>query len=775
MTKHIAIAVISTVAFGALAPTDIAAAPAADLEEVVVTARKREERLQDVPVSVSVVSGEDLLADNIRNLESLSAIVPTFQYAESISGNDQVFIRGLGSGVNFGFENTVGQVFNGFYLGRARFGRAAFMDVDQVEILKGPQGAIIGKNTTAGAINTTWARPTAELSGYIAPVWEFEGDEGWTVQGAIAGPLSDSIRGRLAVRYEDKDGFMYNTDLKDSVMQLKSPAIRGSLEWRISDAVTASAVYQYSEQERLGRSYEVANCPQALLTLYAQFNEDCKLDYRTTGKIVRGTEELPWTSDTTSHFGGVTIDWQTARGTFTSMTGFARFNSNDFTGATTGGTQGNISNFRETYRQYSQEFRFASTTTSDLSYIVGLFYLNVPDQDLDWDLDLNAQGPAPLSVTPPAARVRSNRLADQEMKTIAAFGELTWRFTDRWDLTAGVRHTMEDKEILKRQFQTPLYRESPVIAPAPAGPPPATNVHNVTDRVEEDQTNANLALRWRPSDDVMTYATYSSGFKGGGFDYFIAEPQATILNNIRFKDEQVEALELGAKLSFPEQRLRLNGAVFRNRFKDLQVTSLTTDAATGLLAFRTSNAARADSTGMELDAFWRVTRGFSLSVAAAYLDATYNSFPNAPCWEGQTAAQGCTTTTGQPARQNLKGQPLQYSPQWKAAVDARYEVPISDGLRLQLLGRVYYSDEYSMQLDNDPLHYQSAYTKVDATVAISSRTDGWRLALVGRNLTDKMTSNFANDAGSGSDFFFLEPPRSLALQFTWNFGAADGR
>jgi outer membrane receptor protein involved in Fe transport len=457
------------------------------------------------------------------------------------------------------------------------------------------------------------------------------------------------------------------------------------------------------------------------------------------------------------------------------MTGYAQFDSNDFTGATTGGTQGNISNFRESYRQYSQELRLTSQAGSGIGYIVGLFYLNVPDQDLDWDLDLNAQGPAPLAVTPPPARVRSNRLAEQEAETIAAFGELTWGFAERWDLTVGVRHTMEDKEILKRQFQTPLYRESPVIAPAPAGPPPATNVHNVTDRVEEDQTNANLALRWRPSDDIMTYATYSSGFKGGGFDYFIAEPQATILNNIRFKDEQVEALELGAKLSFPEQRLRLNGAVFRNRFKDLQVTSLTTDAATGLLAFRTSNAARADSTGMELDAFWRVTRGFSLSVAAAYLDATYNSFPNAPCWEGQTTAQGCTTTPGQPPRQNLKGQPLQYSPQWKAAVDARYEVPISDGLRLQLLGRVYYSDEYSMQLDNDPLHYQSAYTKVDATVAISSRTDGWRLALVGRNLTDKMTSNFANDAGSGSDFFFLEPPRSLALQFTWNFGAADGR
>ncbi|MFO0227624.1 MAG: TonB-dependent receptor plug domain-containing protein, partial [Gammaproteobacteria bacterium] len=171
MTKHIAIAVISTVAFGALAPTDIAAAPAADLEEVVVTARKREERLQDVPVSVSVVSGEDLLADNIRNLESLSAIVPTFQYAESISGNDQVFIRGLGSGVNFGFENTVGQVFNGFYLGRARFGRASFMDVDQVEILKGPQGAIIGKNTTGGSKHNKSTIRSSELKSWDESDW----------------------------------------------------------------------------------------------------------------------------------------------------------------------------------------------------------------------------------------------------------------------------------------------------------------------------------------------------------------------------------------------------------------------------------------------------------------------------------------------------------------------------------------------------------------------------------------------------------------------------
>jgi outer membrane receptor protein involved in Fe transport len=773
MKTCISVAAVAAFVSAALLPAEVAAAPSADLEEIVVTARKRNERLQDLPVSASVVSGEALLADNIRSLESLAALVPTFQYAESVSGNDQVFIRGLGSGVNFGFENTVGQVFNGFYLGRARFGRASFMDVGQVEILKGPQGAIVGKNTTAGVINTTWSRPTQDFSGYISPTWEFEGDEGLTIQGAVSGPLSGSVRGRLAVRYEDKDGFMYNTDLKDNVTQLKSPAVRGTLEWDVSDSVTASAVYQYGKQERIGRSYEYANCSPQLLALYAPFGEDCVLNYRTSGKIVRGTEELPWTSDTTSHFAGVTVDWKTSLGTFTSMTGYAQFESNDFTGAMTGGLQGNISNFRENYRQYSQEFRLVSPDQSRLGYIVGVYYLNIPDQDLDWDLDLNAQGPAPLASTPPAARVRSNRLADQQTETIAAFGELTWRFGERWDLTAGVRHTIEDKDILKRQYQTPLYRETPVIAPAPAGPPPATNVHNVTDKIKEEQTNLNVALRWRPSDDVMTYAALASGFKGGGFDYFIAEPQSTILNNIRFTDEQVESVELGVKVAFPERRLRLNAAVFQNRFKDLQVTSLTTDSTSGLLAFRTSNAARAESTGIELDTLWRATQSLTLSVSAAYLDATYSSFPNGPCWEGQTAAQGCTSSPGQPARQNLKGVPLQYSPQWKGALEARYDAPVTDGLRLQLLARAYYSDEYSMQLDNDPVHYQSAYTKVDATIAVASRDGRWRLALIGRNLTNKATSNFANDAGSNSDFFFLEPPRSGALQFTWNFPAGE--
>jgi outer membrane receptor protein involved in Fe transport len=769
MKKCVSVAAAAAFVSAALLPAQVGAAPSADLEEVVVTARKRNERLQDLPVSASVVSGEALLADNIRNLESLAALVPTFQYAESVSGNDQVFVRGLGSGVNFGFENTVGQVFNGFYVGRARFGRAAFMDVGQVEILKGPQGAIVGKNTTAGVINTTWARPTSDFSGYLSPTWEFEGDEGLTLQGAVSGPLSDSVRGRLAVRYEDKDGFMYNTDLKEDVTQLKSPAVRGSLEWDVSDSVTAAAVYQYAEQERIGRSYETANCSPQLLALYAPFGEDCLLNYRTSGKIVRGTEELPWSSDTISHFGGITVDWRTGLGTFTSMTGYARFESDDFTGAMTGGLQGNISNFRETYTQYSQEFRLVSPERSKVGYLVGLYYLKVPDQDLDWDLDLNAQGPAPLATTPPAARVRSNRLADQQTETIAAFGELTWNFSERLDLTAGVRHTMEDKEILKRQYQTPLYTETPTISPAPAGPPPATNVHNVRDRIEEEQTNLNFALRWRPSDDVMAYASFASGFKGGGFDYFIAEPQSTILNNIRFAPEKVEAVEVGAKVAFPEQRLRLNAAVFQSRFKDLQVTSLTTDSTSGLLAFRTSNAARAESSGVELDTLWRATDSLTLSFSAAYLDATYSSFPNAPCWEGQTAAQGCTTSPGQPARQNLKGVPLQYSPQWKGALEARYDAPVSDGLRLQLLARAYYSDEYSMQLDNDPVHYQSAYTKVDATIAVASRDGRWRAALVGRNLTDKATSTFANDAGSGSDFFFLEPPRSLALQFTWNF------
>ena len=181
--------------------TPLAAEKSRALEEVVVTAQKREQNLQDVPVAIQAVLGEEMRTSGIEKMETLAPTVPALHVSEAFGG-DQIFLRGLGPGVNFGFEQAVGQVVDGFFYGRSRFSRLQFLDLERVEVLKGPQGAIIGKNTTAGAINITTAKPTAELEGWITLAEEFDGAEGESYEGAISGPLSDKLMARLALRFE---------------------------------------------------------------------------------------------------------------------------------------------------------------------------------------------------------------------------------------------------------------------------------------------------------------------------------------------------------------------------------------------------------------------------------------------------------------------------------------------------------------------------------------------------------------------------------------------
>ena len=180
------------------------------LEEVTVTAQKREQSLEDVPIAIHAVMGDEMRSSGIEKLESLAPTVPALHVSEAFGG-DQIFLRGLGPGVNFGFEQAVGQVVDGFFYGRSRFSRLQFLDLERVEVLKGPQGAVIGKNTTAGAINITTARPTDEIEAWVTGGYEFDGAEGGSVEGAVSGPLGDLVKARLALRYENKDGFLDNT------------------------------------------------------------------------------------------------------------------------------------------------------------------------------------------------------------------------------------------------------------------------------------------------------------------------------------------------------------------------------------------------------------------------------------------------------------------------------------------------------------------------------------------------------------------------------------
>ena len=304
-------------------------APAAKLEELVTTAKKREELLSDVPMSIIAVSGESMREQNISSLEGLSPTVPNFSFSEAVSGSDNMFVRGIGSGINYGFEQAVGQFVDGIYFGRSRFGRSMFLDLDRLEILRGPQGAILGKNTTAGAINISTANPTDEFEAWIMPTWEFDGSEGGTIEGAISGPITDNFKARFAVRYDDRDGYVDNVVTGNPDQSRRDISARLKLLWEISDRIDATLMYQWGDHERDGRSMQMSRCGAGLRNMpffpaMVANGEDCQANFVRNEINLQNGVPTPESNDIEFNLFGLTINWQIGDLMLTSLTEIGR-------------------------------------------------------------------------------------------------------------------------------------------------------------------------------------------------------------------------------------------------------------------------------------------------------------------------------------------------------------------------------------------------------------------------------------------------------------------
>jgi len=730
------------------------------IEEVTVTARKREESLMEVPISILVASGEALREQGISRLETLSASIPSFHFAEAVAGNDQIFMRGIGSGVNFGFENSVGQVFDGIFIGRSRFGRSLFLDVSQVEVLKGPQGAIIGKNTTAGVVNIRTNKPTSEFEGYVLPSWEMEGDEGYSIEGALSGPLSDSYRARLAFRVQDTDGYVKNLTRHTKEMARKIYDIRGIVETDVTSNLNATLMWQHGDQERDGRGREVLNCSDALAAVLAPTGEDCKFNYTNTQINLRNGVEEKATTDTKTDLVGLTLNWTTSVGTVTSVTAFSKYTTNDAWDGDLIAYEGTALDIDERYKQWSEELRLASNPGGKIDYIAGMYYMTFK-HNAEFMINANLKGPPPLPALPPPFLATNNRIFAQDADTVAAFGQITFHLSPQWDLTIGARATHEKKNGTHHEYPTALYTDIP-IPPPPGGP--AANFHDVSADRSEDNITPNGILQWRPNDNSMLYFSASQGFKSGGFDGQLSAKQDVALDRFEYEDEKVDAFELGGKFSFPDAGVQLTVALFHSKFEDLQVSSLIPD---GFTTFRVGNAASAISQGVEADLTFRPTRNLRISANATYLDATYDSYKDAPCYGAQTPEDGCIG-----GLQDLSDKDLQFSPEWKASLSAQYLWPIGDNLQFSWFGRVYYSDDFAMTTDLDPKSIQDSYTKLDSSVALGSADGRWRISFIAQNITDKLTANFGNSGpgpAGASVFRFADPPRSYILQARFAF------
>ncbi|TQV84012.1 TonB-dependent receptor [Exilibacterium tricleocarpae] len=729
------------------------------LEEIVVTAQKREQSIQDVPISVSAVSGEKIEEAGITDLANLSAYVPNLNISDG-GETTNIFMRGLGSGVNFGFEQSVGMYIDGIYYGRDRQYRSPFLDLERVEVLRGPQGTLFGKNTIAGAINITTAKPTRELEGNVSVEYEPEYNT-QTITGVLSGPLSDTLAGRLAVKHSETDGFLENTLTGDDEPAEDEFVIRGTLLWEPTDTLEVITKLETAEFDTNGRNTQISEVGSpGLLALYRL--ADPAFDGELNDKTSKQEEFAEIDSDNFS----VTVNYDLGGFTLTSISGYSAYEFTEQQDADYSPLEVLPQAFDQDFEQLSQEIRLTSPIGGDFDYIVGFYYQTT---ELEHSrLTSGNGGPLGLDVrfgneafATPSARYTT---FEQDSDSYALFAQGTWHITDTWRLTGGLRYTDEEKTADQgvdfTRFGTTVAIDPVTEAQLHARATLFWNTFgsfehqfNDVDRNEED-VSPMVNLQWDVTDDVMLYTSLSKGFKGGGFN-----PNDVAGNNLEFDEEEATAFEFGGKTTLADGAAQLNFALFYTEYDNLQVSSF--DGT----VFVVTNAAAATTQGLEVDGIWRLTENLTVTGAFAWLDTEFDEFDTAACSVAQNPQNDPTCT------QDLAGEDLTFAPELTANLGVQYVRPLTDSLELRTRLDVNYSDEYQIQQDLDPADRVESHTLINASVGLASNEDNWSLALIGQNLTDEdhRTYSFDVPIQLGTHAALITPPRTLAIRATYNF------
>ena len=766
------------------AAVEVAAAPM--LEEVIVTATKREAGLQNVPIALSVMGGEKIDEQNIGSLEDLAIFMPNVTIVEGGAG-DQLFIRGVGSGINYGFEQSVGTFIDGVYFGRGQASRSAFLDVARVEILKGPQSTLFGKNTVAGAINITTRRPGDEaevsLEGTLEP--EFDG---WGTTLTLSGPLTEAVGARFVLMRDETDGYMKNSFLNQDERGVENTVGRLVLDWNVSEDLDLSLKYERGESETVGRQNVVSIATDFAIGRYQAADPDFApgFGYDKSSRNIGGSRPDTDVMDSEWDIVTLTAEWYLGEHTLKSVTGYVNYEFSNYQDSDYGPLAFLARGRDEEHEQFTQEFLLSSETGKTVEYLVGLYY---QDEDLSHfrytDAVLSAAGIG-------SGQFDGSGLGNfqQDTETWSAFTQVTLNVSDTFRVIGGLRYSDDQKEFSKDLFVTDIFTETPNNSLAGiydallnfstdhfmgsdgaivcSGVAYVCTEYPDFDNVrDETHWTGDMTLQWDASDDTMVYFKVGNGYKAGGFDEANGRG---LLDAQEFDDETVLSYELGAKMDLWDGRARLNVAAFRSEFEDLQVS-----AFDGNAGFVVGNAAESEVNGIEFDGMVAISDGLTFSGSLAYLDAEYSSFSDAACNEPQVVAFIAGGGVRADCTQDLSGQPLQFSPEWSAHAALDYSTEVGGNMALNVGVDVMYSDSYHFANDLDPALEQDAFSKINARIALASIDDTWSVALLGKNLSDKKTSTFGNDVplasqGFGQTYYqHIDAPRSYEIVVKYNF------
>ena len=747
------------------------------LEEVIVTAQKREQNLQYIPVSVLVLSNERLQNADINTIEELQTYVPNLMVTDTLLG-PKLHIRGIGSAVNQGFEQSVGMYIDGIYRGRAQQSRMAMIDVERVEVLRGPQSILFGKNSIAGALNISTVMPTdtfdAGITGLYSP--DFEQKEVTTY---ISGPLSDSFSGRLTAHARDMDGYMENLTLDKDEPNRKERLVRGILDWHPNDDLDITLKIEAGRYDTIGEQMEIINDRAAEAgpftgLNYAQilqiFGQDPSVannfqDFKRSSNgddFSNDTEEFVLTLNY-RHWGDLLL---------TSITGYTAYDMVEICDCDNTGGHVFMADFREDFQQFSQELRLTSAGGAKIDWMAGLYYqssnldffdaVRLPANSILVPLIAGIAGPAAGALM---ANTSAPRFFYQDTELISVFGQANWNINDRWFITGGARISREQKDASRILEIADIHGGQLPPATSPITEALYAAVFNITPhslKGDRDKTRfmPSLDIQYDVNDNAMVYFSTSMGVKSGGFDVR-SNNAPDNGGSFEFDDEDAVSFELGSKLSFSGGIAELNIALFYMDFNDLQVS-----AFDGVLGFTVGNAAKAVTQGLELDGRWLVTDHLLLSGSFAYTDFEYKEFFG-QCYFGQVpdAPDGVNC--------DYRGETNTLTPEYSGILSAQYNSPLGNTLRWGWSIDALFSADYLTSSNQDPLQVQSSYTKFNARLSLAGQSGRWEVALVGKNLTDETIMTLSGDvplAGAtfGTPGFsaFFEQPRSIAVQVT---------
>lgn len=707
--------------------------PAADeqatLPSVTVTATRREASLRSVPIAISVLNGDLLEQANRNSIDSIVAELPSVNFRQQGGNKDStIFVRGIGTiSTSPGVEPTVSTVVDGVVFSRPGQATLDLLDIDRIEVLRGPQGTLFGKNASSGVLNIISRKPGKETTGFVDASY-FEGNEK-RLRAGISGTLSPELLSASFTALDSSyDGNIDNVSTKKKVNGYDRQGARAKFLLTPNKDLDVSVIADYLRSTSSPTYAVLQSSNTALLQAIAPVQPG--LNNRSV------VYDLPNAITDFNKGLSAQVDWRNQGYTWTSITAARQWDNEQRTTTSAIGNSADVTRINASFpatrdigtlhfSQFSQELRVASPKDTAFEYVAGAYYLHGKDEETYQRIVTTAPGAINYGYAPYSVKSDSYSL----------FGEGNYKFSPQWKVLTGLRWTRDELayEHARISTQTVAF---PGVQPATA------NAGSTT----ESAFSGRVGLQFDISNDISSYATLSRGYKGPAYNVFF-----NMLNRdtLALKPELSDSFEIGLKALLLDRKLSINLAAFQTNYSNYQANFY--DTVAGAVVTRLINAGDVSTRGLELELEARPISRLNLSASLAYVDARIDQF-NCPV----AAAASCS----------LNGQTLPFSPKWKSFARASYVVPLSNGLQVDLATDFSWQSKVQYDLFQSATTIQGSVGLWNASVALAAPENGWRLALIAKNLGDK---SYATNLVNGTNTVTRAVPRDDQRYFGVNF------